>query len=137
MGRYWTASLTWPGPMGSLPSRSAMVRATLRMRSKARAERCSDSSAERSVRAASAVGVDARPIGVAAPLDLSRLLDALADGGRGLFAARFAAELVGRQGGSVDVQIEAVEQRAGEPPPVGLAQRRRAETLLRPGRAVV
>src|SRR5665647_3400172 len=35
--RYWTASETWTVEMPSLPSRSAIVRATLRTRSKARA----------------------------------------------------------------------------------------------------
>jgi len=36
--RYWMASEIWSDLMAARPSRSAMVRATLRMRSKTRAE---------------------------------------------------------------------------------------------------
>jgi hypothetical protein len=129
------ASATWAARISSLPVRSAMVRATRRMRSRARAE---PELLEGLVQEGAAGGVDPAvpPQGVgphhgvdrrrgqgaeALELDGAGAGDPPGDLGRAL--ARRRAQLLQPDRRHLDVQVDAVEERSRDPAAVALDER--------------
>ena len=60
------------------------------------------------------VAADLGILGEALALDVARFFHALADGGGGLAGSSFAGDVPIRHGGDFDVDVDAVEERAGD-----------------------
>jgi hypothetical protein len=143
--RYWIASLRWRGSMLSAASRSAIVRATFRIRSCARAESPSRVIAFSSNFLAfwSDCAVFANHFGhhlrvgvrsfigvVALRLPVTRVDHPLAHC-RGIFRRGGRPQLLILYGGNLDVNVDPVEQRAGNLGDVTLNHRRSTVALAR------
>ena len=131
--RYCRVSARWTARTSALPARSAMVRATRRMRVIARAERPSRAAARSSRRVPGGVErrdarqrrrAEARVPALAAPaLPLAGRRHPLAHGGASVRRASLVGQLLVGEGRDVDVQVDAIERAA---PRAATGSRRRS-----------